>query len=106
MLNKPKKYKVTINQLFALFFLYSISNMALAAGGFSEVTALATQFRAWLYTFVGVLAAVVLIWACYEGFGGHMTWSEIMKKCLWIVAGGAGIPMAAYLWATGGKLTF
>lgn len=103
---KQHKLQITTSQFVVLILFSGLSHLALAAGGFTEPTAIAIEFRTGLYAFIGVLATATLIWAGFEGAMGNMTWTEILKKCLWIVFAGGSIAIAAYLWATGGKMTF
>ncbi|MCO6525489.1 TrbC/VirB2 family protein [Snodgrassella sp.] len=103
---KQHKLQITTSQFVVLILFSGLSHLALAAGGFTEPTAIAIEFRTGLYAFIGVLATATLIWAGFEGAMGNMTWTEILKKCLWIVFGGASVVIAAYLWTKGGKITF
>jgi hypothetical protein len=103
---KKHKLQITTSQFVVLILFSGLSHLALAAGGFTEVTAAAIRFRTGLYTFIGVLAVGTLVWVGFEGTMGNMNWTEILKRCLWIAFTGASIAIASYVWATGGKMTF
>lgn len=103
---KLKLNRIKFNRVMALIYFPYISNFAFAAGGFNSLTSMAESFRSWLYGFIAVLAGVTFIWAAYEGATGNMTWSEILKKCLWIIAAGGSIPLVAYIFYIGGQMVF
>ena len=102
MMNNIKKI-VSNTQTIATFALLTVAQMALA-DGFSEVSSMATTVRTVIYTIVGVVATICLIWQMAQGFGGRKTWGDILETCLWIVGAGAAIAIATWLFTKGGSV--
>lgn len=85
----------------------ALSQTALAAGGFSnEINSMATNIRTAIYTFVGIVAGIIVLWQCLEGAQGRKQWGDILHTCLWVVGAAASIALVTWLWTRGGSLTF
>jgi hypothetical protein len=102
---KKHKQQITTSQFVVLILFSSLSHLALAAGGFTEAT-MTIEFQTGLYNMFIVVLAITPICVAFEGTIGNMTWTEILKKYLWILLLCASVVIVAYLWKTGGKITF
>ena len=98
--------KATNNQkAIAVALLVSAAQFAMA-DGFGDANAAATKFRTGLYAFVGILFSITLLWAFFFFCCGRKSWQDILEECLYIVGAGASIALVAWLFATGGKMSF
>ena len=75
-------------------------------GGFNEVNNMATTIRTAIYTLVGILAGICLVWQCYLGFAGRKTWTDIAETSIYIIAAGASLAFAGYLFTKGASISF
>ena len=92
---------------FLLMFVLAFgAQAAMAAGGFSEATGPLEKVRDTIYTIVGIVATIALLWQCALGFMQTNDWPDVLGTCLWIVGAGAGIALATYLFTQGGKMKF
>ena len=92
---------------FLLMFVLAFgAQAAMAAGGFSEATGPLEKVRDTIYTIVGIVATIALLWQCALGFMQKKDWPDVLGTCLWIVSAGAGIALATYLFTQGGKMKF
>ncbi|MGF6641605.1 hypothetical protein OKW39_008845 [Paraburkholderia sp. MM6662-R1] len=75
------------------------SQLALAGGGLDSATQGATTFKIWLYSFLGVCAACVLMWKGAECWADRAHWSEFVTMCgkVAVVGSVVGV-LAPYLW--------
>lgn len=103
MMNYIKK-AVTNTQTVATVALLVMTQTVLA-DGFSEVSSMAVTIRTGIYTIVGVVATICLLWQMAQGFGGRKTWGDILETCLWIVGAGGAIVVATWLFTKGGSLS-
>ena len=104
MTNNIKK-AVNNTKTIAKIALLTMAQLSLA-DGFNDLNSTATKIRAGLYTFVGILFSITLLWAFFAAKNGQKTWYNILVECLYIVGGGASIGFVAFLFATGGKMSF
>ncbi|REE06538.1 hypothetical protein B0G71_8216 [Paraburkholderia sp. BL27I4N3] len=73
--------------------------LAFAGGGLDSATQGATTFKIWLYSFLGVCAACVLMWKGAECWADRAHWSEFVTMCgkVAVVGSVVGV-LAPYLW--------
>ena len=73
--------------------------LASAGGGLDSATQGATTFKTWLYAFLGVVAACVLMWKGAECWADRAHWSEFVTMCgkVAVVGSVVGV-LAPYLW--------
>jgi len=102
MMNYIKK-AVTNTQTVATVALLAMAQTVLA-DGFSEVSSMAVTIRTGIYTIVGIVATLCLLWQMAQGFGGRKTWGDILETCLWIVFAGAAIAVGTWLFTKGGSM--
>ena len=67
------KKAVTNTQTVATVALLAMAQTVLA-DGFSEVSSMAVTIRTGIYTIVGIVATLCLLWQMAQGFGGRKTW--------------------------------
>ncbi|WP_259461006.1 hypothetical protein [Paraburkholderia sp. BL23I1N1] len=73
--------------------------LALAGGGLDSATQGAITFKIWLYSFLGVVAACVLMWKGAECWADRAHWSEFVTMCGKVAAVGSVVGvLAPYLW--------
>lgn len=73
--------------------------LAFAGGGLDSATEGATTFKIWLYSFLGVVAACVLMWKGAECWADRAHWSEFVTMCGKVAAVGSVVGvLAPYLW--------
>lgn len=85
--------------------LVSMAQVAMA-DGFSEVSQTATTIRNGIYTLVGILCSIGLLWQFFLAKSGRKQWVDILDSCLYIVGAGASIAFATWLFTKGGSMTF
>ncbi len=90
----------------AAALLAALASQTVLAGGFDDVTSMATTIRTGIYTVVGVIAAIVVLWQCLEGMQHRKQWGDILITCLWVIGAAASIAFVGYLWTKGGSMTF
>ena len=84
--------------------LLPMAQTALADGFSGDVSSMAISVRTAIYTLVGVVATIALIWQAAQGFGGRKTWGDVLETCLWIVFAGAAIAIGTWLFSKGGSM--
>ncbi len=84
----------------------TVASQGAMAAGFDDVSDMATTIRTGIYTFVGIVAGVVVLWQCFEGSQHRKQWGDILITCLWVIGAAASIAFVAYLWTKGGSMTF
>ncbi|WP_254321715.1 hypothetical protein [Neisseria subflava] len=72
------KKAVTNTQTVATVALLAMAQTVLA-DGFSEVSSMAVTIRTGIYTIVGIVATLCLLWQMAQGFGGRKTWGIFWK---------------------------
>jgi trbC/VIRB2 family len=86
--------KAVSNRNVVLVALLAAASQTVLAGGFSsEATTMITNIHTGIYTIVGVVATIALLWQMVQGFSGRKTWGDIFETCLWIVGAGAAIAL-------------
>ena len=90
----------------ALFAAAVFASQAASAAGFDDATSIATNVRTGIYTFVGIVAGIVILWLCYEGSQGQKRWNDIVVACLRVLAAAASLAFVGYLFTRGGQMTF
>lgn len=94
------------NVVLVTLLAVAASHPALAAGFSEEASTMITNIRTGIYTIVGVVATIALLWQMVQGFSGRKTWGDIFETCLWIVGAGAAIALATWLFTKGGSMSF
>lgn len=84
--------------------LLAMAQTALADGFSGDVSSMAISVRTAIYTLVGVVATIALIWQAAQGVGGRKTWGDVLETCLWIVFAGAAIAIGTWLFTKGGSM--
>lgn len=95
-----------VAQWFVAILLAMFAQTAMAAGFEAEATTMITNIRQGIYTIVGVIATIALLWQFAQGWMGRKTWGDILETAMWIVGAGAGVALATWLFTNGGKMTF
>ncbi|ELW2866036.1 TrbC/VirB2 family protein [Salmonella enterica] len=82
---------VNIKSALGAFFVCAIiSTPTFAGGGLNAATSALTDFKTWLFGFVGIAALVYLIYCCGMAFAERKTWSEVGMALIYCaLAGGA-----------------
>lgn len=83
-----------------------IASHGAMAAGFDDATSMATTIRTGIYTFLGVVASIIVLWQCIEGAQGRKQWGDILVVCLWVVGAAASIAFVTFLWTRGGSMSF
>ena len=77
-----------------------------AAGFEADAKDMANKIYKGIYGFVGVVALIVVLWQCVEGWSGRKSWMDILATCLWVVAAAASAALVTWLWQKGQSMTF
>lgn len=99
-----QKSSITKNVLFAAAI--ALVSQAAMAAGFEDASTMATTIRNGMYTIIGVLAGLALLWQFVQGWGGRKQWTDILETCLWIVGAGAAFALATWFFTKGGAMSF
>lgn len=101
------KLKPKLSWLLVLFFAGFAQCAMAAGGGFSaEGVAMATEVRNALYTVIGVIAGLCLLWQFVQGWGGRKTWTDVLETGLWIFCAGGSFAIATWFFTGGAKMVF
>lgn len=84
----------------------AVASQGAMAAGFDDVSDMATTIRTGIYTIVGIVAGIVVLWQCFEGAQHRKQWGDILITCLWVIGAAASIAFVTYLWTKGGSMTF
>lgn len=102
---KGDAYRITVQQIVtrtrqAVALGIAIGpELACAGGGLDSATQGATTFKIWLYSFLGVVAACVLMWKGAECWADRAHWSEFVTLSGKVAAVGSVVGvLAPYLW--------
>lgn len=76
------------------------------ADGFNEGVQLATKIRTGVYSIVGVICGLVMLWFFVQAKSGRKTWGDFFETCFYVVGAGASIAFATYLFTKGGSMSF
>jgi hypothetical protein len=103
---KQQKSLSPVAQWAVAIFFALFAQAAMAAGFEAEATSMITNIRNGIYTIVGVIATIALLWQFAQGWMGRKTWGDILETSMWIVGAGAGVALATWLFTNGGKMSF
>lgn len=104
MMAKPK-VQAAIHGL-AVVAMLGAAPLASAAGFEAEAKGMADKIYKGIYAFVGVVALIIMLWQCVEGWTGRKSWMDILVTCLWVVAAAASGALVTWLWSKGSSMTF
>ena len=94
--------------LFAAMFAL-MPEMALA-GGLGDVgnklTTSLTDVKNILMAIIPLIAGILLIWKCFEGFTQHKPVAEIIITCLWIIGAACAFEFALFIFKEGSSIKF
>jgi len=96
---RPKVRRIAGHALAASIFWSIIGPHRALAGGLDSATQGATTFKIWLYSFLGIVGACVLMWKGAECWADRAHWSEFGVLCgkVAVVGSVVGV-LAPYLW--------
>ena len=107
MHNTMKKSKIqAVIHSVALFAAIGAAPLASAAGFEAEAKGMADKIYKGIYAFVGVVALIVVLWQCVEGWSGRKSWMDVLSTCMWVVGAAASGALVAWLWQKGSSMTF
>lgn len=101
---KPKTH-MAVHAL-ALLTMLGIAPLASAGGFEADAKDMANKIYKGIYGFVGVVALIIVLWQCVEGWSGRKSWMDILATCLWVVAAAASAALVTWLWSKGQSMTF
>ena len=84
----------------------TVASQGAMAAGFDDVSNMATTIRTGIYTIVGIVAGIVVLWQCFEGAQHRKQWGDILITCLWVIGAAASIAIVTYTRTKGGSMTF
>lgn len=87
-------------------FLIAAAPLASASGFEAEGKAMANMIYKGIYGIVGVVAMIVVLWQCVEGWTGRKSWMDILSTCMWVVAAAASAAFVTWLWSKGQGMSF
>lgn len=90
----------------AVVAMLGAAPLASAAGFEAEAKDMANKIYKGIYGFVGVVALIIVLWQCVEGWSGRKSWMDILATCLWVVAAAASAALVTWLWQKGQSMTF
>lgn len=90
----------------ALLLMLGVMPFASAAGFESDAKDMANKIYKGIYGFVGVVALIIVLWQCVEGWSGRKSWMDVLSTCLWVVAAAASGALVTWLWSKGQSMTF
>ena len=90
--------------------VFSIMPEFAFAGGLGEVESSLTEnlnsVKSILMAIIPIIAGIILIWKCFEGFTQGKPVSEIIVTCLWIVGAACAFEFALFVFKTGSGISF
>lgn len=99
----PSNVMEMIKSAFLLMLvMFSMTNTALAAGGLDTGTTALSDLKTWLFSAVGIMALIYLLYCCAMAFMERKSWGEVgMALVYCALAGGAvvGGTWALGLWS-------
>lgn len=104
MMSKPKM-QTAIHGV-ALLAAMGAVPLASAAGFEAEAKGMADKIYKGIYAFVGVVALIVVLWQCVEGWAGRKSWMDVLATCMWVVGAAASGALVTWLWQKGQSMTF
>ena len=90
----------------SLLLMVGMMPFASAAGFEAEAKGMADKIYKGIYGFVGVVALIIILWQCVEGWSGRKSWMDVLATCLWVVAAAASGALVNWLWKKGQSMTF
>lgn len=90
----------------ALLLMLGVMPFASAAGFEGEAKNMANKIYKGIYGFVGVVALIVVLWQCVEGWSGRKSWMDVLATCLWVVVAAASGALVTWLWSKGQSMSF
>lgn len=101
-----EKVHFSLKEAALLVSLMLFTNIANAAGFADTATVALTSIKDGIYTVIGVVAIIALLWQVAQGFMERKTWPEVFTTCAWILAAGAAPALATWLFTTGKSMSF
>lgn len=101
---KPK-IQAAIHGLAAVAML-GAAPLASAAGFEAETKGMADKIYKGIYGIVGVVALIIVLWQCVEGWSGRKSWMDILVTCIWVIAAAGSGALVTWLWQKGQSMTF
>ena len=98
--------KASLAKSALLATVFAVASQGAMAAGFDDVGNMATTIRTGIYTIVGIVAGIVVLWQCFEGAQHRKQWGDILITCLWVIAAAASIAFVNYLWGRGQGMSF
>ena len=99
------KMQIGIHAIAALLMLGAMP-LASAAGFEAEAKGMAEKIYKGIYAVVGVVAMIVVLWQCVEGWSGRKSWMDVMATSMWIVVAAAAGAFVTWLWSKGSSMSF
>ena len=103
---KQQWARINMKQVALAAVLVFGAQAAMAAGGFDQANKIVENIRDGIYTIVGIVCTVLLIWQMVQGASRKKDWMDVLGTCLWILGAGAAIAFGTYLFTEGGKMKF
>lgn len=80
--------------------------LASAAGFEADAKEMANKIYKGIYGIVGVVALIIVLWQCVEGWSGRKSWMDILVTCIWVIAAAGSGALVTWLWSKGQSMTF
>lgn len=90
----------------AVVAMLGAAPLASAAGFEAEGKSMADKFYKAIYGIVGVVASIVVLWQCVEGWSGRKSWMDILVTCIWVIAAAASGAFVTWIWQKGQSMSF
>ena len=71
---------------------------AAQAGGLAQGTAAAVDFKAWLFTFLGVVAAIYLMFKGMQAWAEKIQWFDFIMSVVKVSAVGGTTALTTWAW--------
>jgi len=83
----------------ALTLLYTGMAFASTSGGLTTATSTATEIKTGLYSLVGVLALIYLLWVGVQAFTEKKSWADFGWAVVHVAAVGAATTLGTWAWS-------
>lgn len=90
----------------AVMAMLGAAPLASAAGFEAEAKGMADKIYKGIYGIVGVVALIIVLWQCVEGWSGRKSWMDILVTCIWVIAAAGSGVLVTWLWQKGQSMTF